>query len=415
MPRIVDFNNMFSSSGGGVRTYHLKKLDFFSRRDDFDYTLIIPSAENSTEKHGNARIIYLKSPSIPGTVNYRMFLNPFRLESILRDLDPDLIETGGPYVDPFLIRYASRNLDAVITGFWHTHYPDAYLKSIGNAVSRRTGDFLQKLGWKAARKTYGWYDATFAASDCIINQLLDEDIGRIIQIPLGVDTDLFCPEKRSTELRRSVDDENRKLVFFPHRLLKEKGILEVVEAVPRILKEVDAVFVFAGTGPELPHVEDLCDRIPGCHYIGFIDSEIEMARWYASSDMIYGLSAWETFGFSIIEAMASGVPLVVADRGAANDWVTRAGCGLSIAHGDVDAVVDASVSLLKRSDLARMGMRGRRYVVRNLSWEITFSRMVEYYTRLINAHKSGRSLDGYPRLFRETAASGVIDETCMVF
>lgn len=398
---IVDFNNNFSFSGGGIRTYHMRKIEYLGQRDDVSYSLIVPSDKNAVEQHGTARIFHVKSPTIPGAEAYRHSFNPFKLERILKQVDPDLIEVGGPYVDPFLVGLVARKFDAVVTGFWHTHYPSAYFEFYGNRISPRVGKLLKKAGWYMARKTFGAYDATFAAADCVIADLKEQGIDRIIQCPLGVDTEHFHPKHYDPQLRLSVGAVDRPLVFFPHRLLQEKGIRQVVEAVPAIAEKTNAVFVFAGTGPEYPLVEKLIDERSDCHYLGYVESRELMARWLASSDLAYGLSAWETFGLSVIESMASGVPIIAADEGAARDWVERARCGVTIPRTAED-VARATIDLLSRPDLRTLGRRGRQYVARHFSWGNTFERQLGYYRKLVEARRQGRSLEGYPYML-ETA------------
>lgn len=398
---IVDFNNNFSFSGGGIRTYHMRKIEYLGQRDDVSYSLIVPSDKNAVEQHGTAKIFHVKSPRIPGAEAYRHSFNPFKLERILKQVDPDLIEVGGPYVDPFLVGLVARKFDAVVTGFWHTHYPSAYFEFYGNRISPRVGRLLKQAGWYMARKTFGSYDATFAAADCVIADLKEQGIDRIIQCPLGVDTEHFHPKHYDPALRMSVGAVDRPLVFFPHRLLQEKGIRQVVEAVPAIAQNTNAVFVFAGTGPEYPLVEKLISERSDCHYLGYVESRELMARWLASSDLAYGLSAWETFGLSVIEAMASGVPIIAANEGAARDWVERARCGVTIPRTAED-VARATIDLLSRPDLRTLGRRGRQYVARHFSWGTTFERQLGYYRKLVQARRQGRSLDGYPYML-ETA------------
>jgi alpha-1,6-mannosyltransferase len=401
---IADFNNHFSFKGGGVRTYHLRKLAHLAEREDVRYALIVPSDRDEVERHERARIVHLRAPRVPGNTAYRLLLNPFRLRAALRRLRPDVVEVGGPYVDPFLVRLATLGLDTVVSGFWHTHYPSAYFEYYGSRVAPPVGRLLERAGWVLARSTYESYDATFAAADCVIADLREQGIERVIQCPLGTDLDLFNPLRRDLRLRRSVRAEARPLLFFPHRLLAEKGVLELVEAVPAIAAQTGAVFVFAGVGPELPRISRLVRERDDCHYLGYLESADEMARWYASSDLVFGLSAWETFGLSVVEAMASGAPVVGADEGAVRDWIERSGCGVTVRHGDVGALIAATVALLGRSNLADIGRRGREFAERHFSWQRTFERQLTHYRALVAARRAGIAREGFPYLLTGEAA-----------
>ncbi|GAB4564154.1 MAG: glycosyltransferase family 1 protein [Haliangiales bacterium] len=394
--RVLDFNSLFSFSGGGIRTYHLRKLDYFSDHPEVEYHLAVPSDSDRVERHGNACLHHLATPRLLQVRNYALTIEPRRLLALVDRLQPDLIEAGGPYTDPIIARAIRRRYGGVLIGFWHTHYPSAYLDFYGSRLSPRLGRLLERIGWRLARASYGLYDAIIVAADCIIDDLDRAGLRRVIQCPLGIDVDAFHPRHADPALRARVGASERPLVFFPHRFLAEKGIRELVAAVPRVAAATGAVFAFAGHGPEIDLVANLCQRRPDCHHLGFIETNEELAAWFASSDLGYGLSAWETFGFSVVEAMASGLPLVVADRGAANDWITRAGCGLTVPHGDVDALAAATVALLQRPDRAEVGMRGREYAVAHFTWDGAFGRMYEYYRLLVESHRQGRPLTGFP-------------------
>ena len=395
--KVVDFNNLFSFTGGGVRTYHLQKLEYFSTRNDVRYWLIVPSDHDGIDNYGKAKLIHVKATSIPFAPGYRIFLNMFKLRKILQTLQPDLIEVGGPYVDPLMIKFATKKMSSVITGYWHSDYPTAYFKTYASRISHNLGNYFCKLGWSYARKTYGHFDTTFAAADCVLSDLKEHGISNVMQVPLGVDTNLFNPIRRDNDLRYKYGAQNRPLIFFPHRLLWEKGIKEVVEGIPAIAKATGAVFVFAGTGPELPLVKKIASERDDTHYIGYISSPKEMARWYASSDLSYGMSAWETFGLSVVEAMSSGIPLVGANKGAAKDWITRSGCGEVIPHGDTKALINASINLLNRPDLHELGNKGRNFAVEHFSWQNTFDKILGYYRTLIKQKGKERQLS-YPPL-----------------
>ncbi|WP_428266326.1 glycosyltransferase [Haliangium sp.] len=403
--RVLDFNSMFSFSGGGIRTYHLRKLAYFGDRADVAYHLAVPSDRDAVEVHGNARLHHLRTPALLEVRNYALTIAPRRLLALIDELSPDLIEAGGPYTDPLLARLIRRRYGGVLVGFWHTHYPDAYLGFYGQRLGAAVSRTLEAVGWRLARASYEVYDATIAAADCIIADLARAGIRRVIQCPLGIDSDRFCPDRADPALRRSVGADERPLVLFAHRFLPEKGIRELVAAVPRIAETTGAVFAFAGLGPELALVEALCRERADCHLLGFIDDVDELARWMASSDLAYGMSAWETFGFSVIEAMASGAPLVGADRGAARDWITRADCGLVVPHGDAEALARASVELLTRPDRDEVGQRGRDYVLAHFSWERALDRMLGFYRVLVDAHRTGVRVDEFPYLLDVTPAA----------
>ena len=105
---VVDINNFFSSTGGGVRRYHLEKLQALSDDPRLDYHVIVPSDRDEVEHYGRATIHHVPAANALGT-GYRFILNPIRLRRLFLRLQPDVIEVGSPYVLPDLVRWAARS------------------------------------------------------------------------------------------------------------------------------------------------------------------------------------------------------------------------------------------------------------------------------------------------------------------
>jgi len=385
MIHVCDINNFFSWTGGGVRTYHLHKMEFFRGRSDALYTLIIPDDHFAVEREDNIHRVHFPATAIPGAENYRYILDAVRLRRVLRDLKPDLIEVGSPYIAPLIVPWAAEGTGAVICGFWHADYPRAYAERYAAEVMPALGPVAREAAWWFARQTYGRFTATFAAADCVVSDLWSHGIPRVFQTPLGVDIERFHPRHRSAELRASVGAADRPLLFFPHRLIEEKGLSALLDAFPRIWQRHHPVLVFAGVGPGKPKLDAFMARQPDVHYLGYVDDPATMARWYASADAIFALSAFETFGLSAAEAMASGAALIGADAGAVQEWVSRADCGVLVPYGDADALAAATNALLDGDTLRQKAANARAFAEAHFSWDSAFERMLGYYKEVVAA------------------------------
>ena len=186
---VLDINNFFSPTGGGVRRYHLEKLRHLGERTDVDYNLVVPSDRKRIERYGRATIHHL--PAMPlGKSGYRSILDPLALRRVIRAVGPHVIEVGSPYLLPDLVRIAAAGSGARIVGFWHAHYPDAYMRRplASQPVLSRTAE---RFGWWWASRTYGRFDATIAAADCLRGELAAHGVHNVAIAPLGVDLGLF--------------------------------------------------------------------------------------------------------------------------------------------------------------------------------------------------------------------------------
>ncbi|PON13768.1 hypothetical protein C2W62_32600 [Candidatus Entotheonella serta] len=385
MLHICDINNFYSLTGGGVNTYHQNKLAYFRQRGDIRYTLFQPDDHEAIETQGHlghVRIVHF--PGFKGNPPYRYMFDPYRMHRILQQLDPNLIEIGSGYLLPWVVRLATIGTRAVLTGFWHADYPRAYVRRRLSPISLLLARVVERMAWWYVGQTYGRYTATFAAADCVVRDLREHGVPHVLQTPLGVDLDRFHPNRQEPALRQRIGAaDGRPVLLFPHRLQEEKGLSTLIQAFPRIYRAHRPVLVVAGDGPRKPALDAFMAHQPDVHYLGYIDDPDELACWYATSDAVFSLSPFETFGLSAAEAMASGSALIAADRSAVREFVVRADCGVMVPYNDADALAARTVDLLGSGRLTEAGHNGYCYATQHFSWTAAFDRMVDYYHDLV--------------------------------
>lgn len=392
MVHVCDLNNFYSQTGGGVKTYHRHKLAWMKGRSDVQYTLFQPDDHERVEEDGNVRVVHF--PAVPLGPDYRYMVDLPRLRRHLRALDPDIIEVGEPYLLPPLVHAATRGMRAVTIGFWHADYPRAYVERYVGLLSPQLGALAKEAAWWHARQTYGRFAAVFAAADCVVQDLCDHGITRVYQTPLGVDVERFHPRNRDEALRQSVGaGPDRCVMFFPHRLLEEKGLSNLIAAFPQLHAAHKPVLVFAGVGPGKPKLDAFLARQADVHYLGYINDPALMARWYASADVIFALSAFETFGLSAAEAMASGCALIAADQGAARELVEKSGGGVLVPYNDPAALAREANALLASGTLKQRGQDAHAFAQRHFGWDAAFTRMLGFYQELAEARTPDKLRD----------------------
>ncbi len=201
---------------------------------------------------------------------------------------------------------------------------------------------------------------------------------KVLRWDRGVDTARFDPALRGTRLLAP-----RKLeVLYSGRITREKGAELLAEAF-LLAREQDPRLhlVLAGGGPEQ---EQLAERL-GAHatFLGWL-SGTELARTYANADLFLFPSATDTFGQVILEAQASGLPVVAVAEGGPlsliEDRVTGLLCEAS-APALAEAVLELAASPLLRESLSRAALTG----VRERTWERALARLGEGYRRVVVA------------------------------
>lgn len=391
---IVDFNNFWSPSGGGVRRYHLQKMAFYeklsSESEQVLSIFVMPDSKTFTEKKSDSLIIkHVEAFRFPGKWEYRFLWKPSQIEPVLAKYKPQVIEVGSPYLLPTMVRRAAKKIvpEAVLLSFWHADFPITYVqRPVANKFGKALGNLSKNVAFWYARQEFKHFDGIQVSCNEVLRRLDRHKLPTSHWIPLGCDIQMFSPSKRDESLVQKLKDGNpdRLTIFFPHRFCEEKGIELLLGAYPILCEKLgcEPALVFAGTGPYLPQVQEAVEKYPHIQYAGFISSIDEMARHYASVDLGLALSGWETFGLSILESMACGNAQIGASTGAAAEHIRESGAGVVLKERTPQALADAIVELY-HSDMAAMKQKARAYAEK-FSWADCFKRQLELYKLIYN-------------------------------
>lgn len=372
----------YAPASGGVRTY----LDAKSRwlgRHGIRHTLVIPAeAQGVEERPHGTRVLRVKSPALPFTPGYRLFIAPFQLEEAVARERPDIIEVGSPFVAPLLTRWAARYTGCPIVGFYHADLHRTYVEPYVRKAPEPVRNALRQGTESFVRRVYNGFSATLAASPSVIADLETIGVERLRYVPLGVDTALFTPGRRTMALRSVARVETGVPVgVFAGRMCPEKEIEVVLEAHRLIAPERRPHLVFIGDGPGRPRLEEWARTNERVTVLPFQHDRERLAEFLAGADFYIASGPGETFGLSIAEALASGQPVVGVQSGAVPDR-TRGfeGCRL-YERGDVDQCRGA----LEAMELAtpRRTSRIRSRAELHLGWDQTFVALERVYRELL--------------------------------
>ena len=322
-----DLTQSWSAKGGGVGTYIRHKRRHILDHSHHRHLLIIPGERDSTlvEDDGRAITVTIASRQVPGSPNYRLLLRNRAVREALARYRPNLIECQDAYNLPWAAVAHCRNFpETALVAAYCTDFPTVYVdRVVGKFLGPSVGAAAARISYAYAAKLYRHFDAVFAMSENGgAAKLRALGVGRVDVVPLGVELGEFSPAKRSAALRQAIgiaDDE--PLIIYAGRLDSEKRPQVVAEAFLRLPPELRAFLVLIGDGPMR---EPLAEQLAGKRALlpGFINDRSLLAEWLASADLYASGMADETFGISVVEAQASGLPVIGVAGGAMVDRVT---------------------------------------------------------------------------------------------
>ncbi|MDR0373953.1 MAG: glycosyltransferase family 4 protein [Nitrososphaerota archaeon] len=209
---------------------------------------------------------------------------------------------------------------------------------------------------------------------------IDSDKVRIV--PNGVDTERFKPADTDT-VKRQFGLGAEPCVLFVGSLIPRKGLPFLVEAAKEVAaKQADIKFLIAGDGPLRGSLEETIKSAglaANFLFLGRVGDDV-LPLLYNCADVFVLPSIQEGQGIVLLEAQASGRPVVAFDVGGVNEAVCRGETGLLVGRGDVGGLAGALLKLLGDSALrVRMGLNGRRFVSENYTWDLCAQRMFDVY------------------------------------
>ena len=295
---------------------------------------------------------------------------PMRLRHLLRKLSPDLVHiaTEGPL--GLSAHLAARWLRIPVASSFHTNF-DRYAEHYGFVG-------MDRLGFAYLRWFHNRTRVTLVPSQATRARLLADGVKRVEIWSRGVDASVFSPAHRDESLRASLGlSPNDTLLVYVGRLAPEKNLPVLLQAFARLgLPRVRLALVGGG-----PLAEGLLRSPPPGVFLAGEQRGANLSRWYASGDAFAFPSLSETFGNVVLEAQASGLPVVGFDCQGVNEQVVTGVNGLLVPPGGelAPALEEMCLDPAKRR---RMGEAGRERAM-GLDWKPIFDDLEGRYRELI--------------------------------
>jgi glycosyltransferase involved in cell wall biosynthesis len=271
----------------------------------------------------------------------------------------DRVHVSTPGPQGLLGLLVGRLMGLPVTGTYHTDIP--------RYVGRLTADqSLEETAWNYIMWFYNQLDEVLIPSRSTRDQLLARGLSpeKARPLPRWVDTEMFTPELRDCSLWAAYGADQGPKLLYVGRVSREKNLELLVDAFMELQATGSSAWlVVAGDGP---YREEMQRRL-GQHkaiFTGFL-SQADLARVYASADVLVFPSTTDTFGNVVLEAQASGLPVVVTDSGGPRELMVPGETGVVVAANDKKDLIRAMRILSEDHEhRTRMGLAAREFAVR---------------------------------------------------
>jgi len=313
--KICDLTQFYSPLSGGVKRYVHEKIAYIERyAPDDEHVLIVPGRQTAVESNGRSRIYSIHSPLLSRTSRYRALLNLRAVDEILERERPDIIESSDPYQVGWKAIAAGHSLQIPVVGFYHSHFPEAYLRSSAKFLGKPATRRVMKLARDYVRKLYNRLEATLVPSERLAAVLSDWGVRNVRAVNLGVNIDIFNPAMDETIATRDSlgVGHDRKLLLYVGRLAKEKNTATLFRSFEILQRRRphDFHLLVIGDGPQGEQVRELQARYGNVSWIRYCTDSADLARYYRAADLFVHPGVQETFGLVALESQACGTPVV---------------------------------------------------------------------------------------------------------
>ncbi len=341
------------------------------------------SALTPPEAEQNVPMYKIPSVQFPLNNDYRVALpGQKQIKEKLEQFRPDILHFNSPCSLGYAaIKYGkTHNIPVVAT--YHTHFA-SYARYYRIKM-------LERFSWSYFRNIYNSCEKLYVPSEPLVDELQTHRIANLQYIPHGVDTNVFHPRFRNKSWKSDIGIRNKFALLFAGRLVWEKD-LKILAATYRLLraKRNDFTFVIAGDGPARNELERM---MPESIFLGFQSGD-NLSQTYASSDLFVFPSTTETFGNVTLEAMASGLPPVCANKGGASGIIKHGITGFLTKPRNAEEMAD-KIELLLDHPEQRAEMAKQAFLYgQEQTWEKSLEKMILSYDDVIRNYALKKSIN----------------------
>jgi len=359
--------NLIDDFDGASRTVFQILNRIPSDEFEFMYFTAVPPQNG---KSVNGEIFQFPSVPIPSNETYRAAIPYFskgRMWDALDNFQPDVIHFTSPSPMSSYAKKYGKKRGVPVIAIYHTHFI-SYVKYYFRKMKWLT-PLCESIVSKITHSLYNDLKRVYVPTKEItkdLKKLAKLDGSNLKLWQRGLDNELFNPNKKDTEyIKNKITHNDHPNILFVSRLVWEKNLDELTRLYDFFKKKETPVnFIIAGDGIAL---KELKQKMPNAHFLGARGHD-DLSRLYASADVFYFPSDTETYGNVVIEAMASGLPCVVASGGGPKSYIQHLETGILCAVNDTEDYYNQILNLLGNKNLRSKIIYNALEFTKPLNW-----------------------------------------------
>ena len=335
-------------------------------KNKFDFLFICGAGPSTIRRY---ECVTIPTVHLPINTNYTMALPALAkklLKKKLNGFDPDVIHIATPsLLGAYALKYANKHNIPVIS-IYHTHfisYIDYYFKYAPFLVGK-----VKKAIAGNQKAFYNHCDKVYVPAESIREELegMGVEAERLKIWKRGIDTKLFSPDKADKELLQKLTGNSDPTIIFASRLVWEKNLetlFRIYDKVQNFGLKVNFLVVGDGIALKASKV-----KMKNAVFTGKVDHDT-LSILYASASLFLFTSVSETYGNVVLEAMASGIPCIIADGGGSSDFIQQGVNGFKCDPFDEYDYFRRISQLLNSEHLRKQFVAKGLHFSNELSWD----------------------------------------------
>ncbi|UCF11983.1 MAG: glycosyltransferase [Thermoplasmatales archaeon] len=375
---------------GGAIAQHRLVHELVKRGNEVAVIAPSFSFKNCVEQDKGSTIFRPRGLTLPFYMNNKYHFSPlpiFQSNKIIKIFKPDVVNVCSPYPIGANTVICAKKYRIPIIGSIHI-LPENMLSPFLNS---RYYSMMNKYSWKYLVYFFNLVDWATAPTQTGANMYIDRGLKtKITPISNGVNTEIFNPNNNGEYLRKKFNIPKENIVLYTGRMSSEKNLDVLVKAIPLVVKEIDAHFLFCGSGGGYKQkMKKLTEKLHvsgSTTFVDFLDWQ-DYINIYSLADLFVMPAEAELQSIVTMEAISSGLPAVVVNKGAVPELVSLDN-GFLFEPRNSKQLASNIIKILSDKNLRNTMSKNSLELIKNHSMSHVGCQFEKVYVSVIESYKN---------------------------